>query len=288
MPKGCSGVPIDGFDLLEHHTRGSLPVQMHLQRLHEAVPDPPTPDYALTLVTSGSCSSGTEVDLGHGRFRHVDPQSVVLSPPDHTNDFRGPGGFDLLIVSFPAQEAEELAAAAGVNRLDLGPLHAGGFRDAELRQIVQALWGESCSRGLRGTLYADGLFTALVARLMLLADTPAPAAPRRARLSPRAVAKVEDLLRDHPEAGLSAEALAEAVGYSRFHFSRLFKEATGTTASKRMIELRVERAKTLLRDHPHWTVAAVACRCGFTDQSHLARHFRHATGTTPAAWRDAL
>ena len=74
---------IDGFDLLEHHTRGSLPVQMHLQRLHEAVPDPPTPDYALTLVTSGSCSSGTEVDLGHGRFRHVPNGAFSKSPaPD--------------------------------------------------------------------------------------------------------------------------------------------------------------------------------------------------------------
>jgi AraC-like DNA-binding protein len=31
----------------------------------------------------------------------------------------------------------------------------------------------------------------------------------------------------------------------------------------------------------------IALRCGFTDQAHLCKHFRLATGETPAAWRRA-
>jgi hypothetical protein len=31
----------------------------------------------------------------------------------------------------------------------------------------------------------------------------------------------------------------------------------------------------------------IALRCGFTDQPHLCKHFRQATGETPAAWRRA-
>jgi AraC-like DNA-binding protein len=31
----------------------------------------------------------------------------------------------------------------------------------------------------------------------------------------------------------------------------------------------------------------IALRCGFADQAHLCKHFRQATGLTPAAWRRA-
>jgi AraC-like DNA-binding protein len=34
-------------------------------------------------------------------------------------------------------------------------------------------------------------------------------------------------------------------------------------------------------------LSEIALRCGFTDQAHLCKHFRLATGETPAAWRRA-
>jgi AraC-like DNA-binding protein len=35
------------------------------------------------------------------------------------------------------------------------------------------------------------------------------------------------------------------------------------------------------------SLSDIALRCGFSDQPHLSKHFRQATGQTPAAWRRA-
>ena len=52
---------------------------------------------------------------------------------------------------------------------------------------------------------------------------------------------------------------------------------------------RIERAQSLIRDHPEWTLAAVALASGFSDQSHLTRQFKRIVGVTPGVWRqDAI
>jgi AraC family transcriptional regulator len=48
--------------------------------------------------------------------------------------------------------------------------------------------------------------------------------------------------------------------------------------------MRVERAARLLRDTA-MPLADVAAACGFCDQSHLARSFRHVLGCTPSDYR---
>ena len=277
--------PREEADLLGQRTL--KPVEMFLERVHEAYPEPATPDYALVAMTSGH-SERVRCDLGHGVFELHGRRLMVLTPPGHHNRFEGPGGYRLLLAVFPPTRVRAVCADAGLPAPDLGRLHAGSFHDARLERLLGALWEEDHGGGPHGRLYAEGLFTALVARLLTLNRTSPPAAPRRARLSSAAVAKVDALLRERLEVGVGVGALAERVGYSRFHFSRLYKEATGVSPGRRMIQLRVQRAQELLREKPHWTVAAVAAACGFGDQSHLSRHFRVATGTTPARWRARL
>jgi AraC-like DNA-binding protein len=46
------------------------------------------------------------------------------------------------------------------------------------------------------------------------------------------------------------------------------------------IRQRVERAKLLLKEGK-MKILEVAFACGFTDQSHLNRHFKRLTGMTP-------
>ena len=177
-----------------------MPVQLVLARQREAFPDPPTPDLALVLIRGGGCEN-VGVDFGHGRFSGVRAGQFVLAPADRANDYRGGRDFELLNAAFPAAALTGLADRAGLRPPDLGPLHAGPFRDEALARLVGMMWHDAADGGPRGSLYADGLFTALSARLMTLADAPPPPPPRRARLDPRSVAKVEDYLRAHLVAG---------------------------------------------------------------------------------------
>jgi AraC-like DNA-binding protein len=73
---------------------------------------------------------------------------------------------------------------------------------------------------------------------------------------------------------------------SEAHFSRAFKRTFGQSPHAFVITRRVELAAQhmLQTEAP---LSDIALRCGFTDQPHLCKHFRQATGHTPAAWRRA-
>jgi AraC family transcriptional regulator len=51
-----------------------------------------------------------------------------------------------------------------------------------------------------------------------------------------------------------------------------------------VIQCRIERARHLLLD-PTLTIAQVAQRVGFADQSHLHRHLKRSLGITPGDLR---
>jgi two-component system, response regulator YesN len=85
---------------------------------------------------------------------------------------------------------------------------------------------------------------------------------------------------------LSLDALADAVGLSRFHVARVVKRGTGKTVTQHIRTLRVNRACELLEstDQPY---AEIAYALGFADQSYFIKQFREMTGTTPARYRRA-
>jgi transcriptional regulator GlxA family with amidase domain len=78
--------------------------------------------------------------------------------------------------------------------------------------------------------------------------------------------------------------VADAVGLSEWHFSRVFHEAVGESYSKTLQRCRVDRASELLirSDRP---LAEIALECGFADQSHFTKVFRRNTGRTPGQVR---
>jgi transcriptional regulator GlxA family with amidase domain len=62
------------------------------------------------------------------------------------------------------------------------------------------------------------------------------------------------------------------------------KRSTGITPHQYLIQQRVERAREMLT-HTNLSLSEVAYAVGFSDQSHLAHHFRQAFGITPGRFR---
>jgi AraC family transcriptional regulator len=92
----------------------------------------------------------------------------------------------------------------------------------------------------------------------------------------RAVEYIQDQL----DADLTVSGIAQAVGMSPDHFSRLFKESTGQSPHRYVVEARVRKAKDLLTTGK-FTISEAAYQVGFVDQSHLTRHFKRVFGLTP-------
>ena len=71
---------------------------------------------------------------------------------------------------------------------------------------------------------------------------------------------------------------------SPFHFSRAFKQATGSAPHQFVIARRVRRAQLLLAAGS-CSQAQIAYETGFASQSHFASTFRRVTGMTPGQYR---
>lgn len=113
--------------------------------------------------------------------------------------------------------------------------------------------------------------------------TRLPRPPGRER---RAVAVSTDYLREHAAENVSLRTLARVAGLSPYHLCRVFRQTVGVTPHAYQAQLRVRRARSLLR--AGLPIAEVATTAGFYDQSHLTRHFKRILGLTPGRYVSSI
>jgi AraC family transcriptional regulator len=163
-----------------------------------------------------------------------------------------------------------------------------GTNDPELRNLLVLLLKESETGGQCGTLYAQSLTTALATRLLHAARAVKPSARTgTSPLPPRPLRRVLERMRADLTENLSLAALAAESGYSRTHFVRTFRAATGQTPHRYLTELRLEKARELI-DARSMPLIDIAGACGFSSQAHLTTAFRSRFGVAPNAYRRGL
>lgn len=81
------------------------------------------------------------------------------------------------------------------------------------------------------------------------------------------------------------QLLAHEAGLSVFHFSRVFKQATGMPPSRYFVQLRIDEAKRLLSQTGH-SIIDIAMSLGYSSPSHFSCVFRQIAGVAPSAYRD--
>jgi len=99
-----------------------------------------------------------------------------------------------------------------------------------------------------------------------------------------ALRRVRDYLESCPEEDISLARLAAIANLSPSHLSHTFRFAFGLPPHAYLVQVRVSRARTLLKQGQ--PVCEVAARSGFADQAHLTRHFKRLVGVTPGRYRD--
>ncbi len=87
----------------------------------------------------------------------------------------------------------------------------------------------------------------------------------------------------HYHKPITVETLASYLGYHRSHISRLFKKYTGLSTKYYLIQLRMQRAKSLLSTS--LGVEEIAFSIGYTDASQFSKQFKQWTGVSPTEYR---
>ena len=120
---------------------------------------------------------------------------------------------------------------------------------------------------------------ALLRDLVLKHATPEAGESAR---EPRRIRVVREHLAQNLTESASLDRLSDLVGVSPFYLQRTFKAATRMSPREYLTDLRIKRARELLREGV--TPRVVAGRVGFFDQSHFTRAFRRLTGLTPGQY----
>lgn len=102
---------------------------------------------------------------------------------------------------------------------------------------------------------------------------------------PRSLAIALAFLADNASTRVTLEDAARIAGIGPFHLIRLCRRHVGLTPHAYVTQVRVERAKHLLKSGT--PAAHVALDVGFADQAHFSKRFKQLTGTTPAHYAAA-
>lgn len=82
---------------------------------------------------------------------------------------------------------------------------------------------------------------------------------------------------------LRVDALAATGGMTPLQLERRMRRYLGVSPKQHIMRTRLEQATRMLAEGDI-SIADVASRCGYYDQSAMTRHFKRVTGLTPGDW----
>jgi AraC-like DNA-binding protein len=187
---------------------------------------------------------------------------------DATSISRGKGAQAGVHVFMPL---DSLAAVVGM------PLAELANRVATMRDLIGAA-ADDLGDKLLDAKDVEQRF-AILDRFLAGRFVEAPAADRTIRWS---------MIRLTQACGPWSSGLAEEIGWSRRHFARRFRNATGFGPDRFRRIGRFQRFVARLSGSPSGDLAGLAVDCGYADQSHLARDVRDFANVTPGELRARL
>lgn len=213
-----------------------------------------------------------------GRHYDVLPGQTMLLHFPHANRYRLPEDSDHWRFLYACLHGREVMRVWPEIEKEHGPLVGLAPSSDVIRSLEglvrRAIEGRlSCPFNASACAYA---LTMYLARAIL--------APPQEDTVPGAIQRAIAFCETHMADNIGVDDIAGAAGMSRYHFSRLFKRATGAAPAAYVQELRIREAVRLLPDHG-LSITGIAQRCGFRDLNYFCRVFRNATGLAPGQYR---
>jgi transcriptional regulator GlxA family with amidase domain len=103
-------------------------------------------------------------------------------------------------------------------------------------------------------------------------------------LARRRVEAVLAVVADRMSEPIAVEDLASVACMSPFHFSRMFKLATGESPHQMLVRVRIDTARRLLAQ-TRLPLREIGLLVGYKTQAHFTGAFRRMSGMAPGAYR---
>lgn len=101
------------------------------------------------------------------------------------------------------------------------------------------------------------------------------------------ISAVLDYMDRHFAEELTLEHVATVAGFSKYHFSRTFKQLSGYNFYDYLLHRRIKSSEMLLMK-PGMSISQIALQCGFSSISTFNRTFKKLKGCTPTQYRGMM
>ena len=158
--------------------------------------------------------------------------------------------------------------------------------------LLQRRLFECCRRGALDPLEIDEIFFEVLARVARNAYRAWPPDERRrrnetVRIHRRAAEGAKRFIAVHFAEPLRLEQIADAVGTSVYHLSRVFHRHAGLPMHRYITQLRLHSSLEHLLESDAREVD-IALRLGFASEAHFSDRFRRTFGLPPSAFRRGM
>ncbi|MBU6296609.1 MAG: AraC family transcriptional regulator [Alphaproteobacteria bacterium] len=225
-----------------------------------------------------------DADRDRLRQQQIRPGDANINRPDLPVFHRWNATANALVIALDDRLINRTVSEAFGREAD--PVRvAVGVNDPVIQKIAALGNLEISNGGTAGRLYAESLATALIIHLFRSYGMKSDHLPlMKGGLSSVQLRRIRNYIEGRIGEDIGLGELAALAGLSPHHFGQAFKTSTGLPPHRYVINRRVQRAKELLVACD-LSLAEVALRAGFSNQSHMTFNFRKRAGTTPAKYR---
>jgi len=259
------------------------------QNLAEPILLPAVVEPLLVLVLSGAARVEERALDGEWQASEVQAGDFFLTstsePYEMRWQVRGGDRFEVMHLYLDLPLIEQAARDLhGEHGASVSFLDVSGARDERVSFLLEQLRRELFSEARTSPLFVRSLAQALAIHLVRTYPGPNNAARRANALQTYKLRRVIEAMKARLAEDFCLPQLAQVAGISDYHFSRLFKRATGQSPSQYFIRLRMARARQLLLE-TDLSVIEIGMEVGYSSPSHFSQVFRREVGVTPSAYR---
>lgn len=283
MIKNLDGIyeTVDFKENLTVHLYKNSEYENYPPHWHNAIEIAMPVENCYTYTVNGICYQLNELDL-------------ILVPPGELHEITAPAtgkrliflcDFSFFYNNSPFTPLLPLLTSVTVIRSESGAIHSK----------VSALFQEMCHEFSLGDVLMEPAVYSKLLQILLLIQRHNLASSDLFRGSPYSrqkeyvekMLKVTRYINDYSKYDISLDDLSAIAGYSKFHFSRIFKQYTGMTHTDYLNKVRIKVAENMMMN-PGITITEIAMNSGFNSIATFNRTFKKLKGHAPSKFKEFL
>lgn len=227
-----------------------------------------------------------------GKDYHLSPGEILFIPPHTIHTIHDPSGGARFICLMDISMLNYFASVSTLNPIFMEPYYCTPVTKPKVYQEVYKNINHAIDLYFQNQIlsemdiYAVMLKTFTAMTRDFYTKDELLTNPEESQTSREHYEKIMGLLHyidENYSEEITLEQAADLTGFSKYHFSRLFKEQTNTTFYEYLIKRRIQEAQILL--YTDESITDIAFETGFNNLTTFCRSFKKNTGMSPSDYR---